>query len=360
MYHHRLKPLLLAAIAWATPITLSLSLATASCGHDGDEGSLCYPGQECVGENTLQRCVDGETLMLDCTEVCGQNNEASLGCRFSEAEGYDLCACGDGGSADPTGEDDGGENDADGNVCSLLEEPCGIHGDCCHADQGSVLCVSGACAERCTGDLECASDCCAPLEGGQSACAPVELDLCQDSTCAPDYDACTEQGACCGYGQGESFCVDNGSGGHCQPVCVSDSECPTDCCAPLMSGELVCSPQEYCDGPDLCQSTGETCEVNGDCCDFDVGDAYCVNFDANNVRCAAACLDGFECVSGCCIDLDNGGGACAPASFCGGALPEFDSWLTSQGDEDGSELRHRRSAHTRSANRETTKDRPRR
>lgn len=350
MHHHRSKPLLL-----ALPIILGLSLSMATCGHDNEGGSLCHPGQECVGDNTLQQCVDGELISLDCEDACGNMNQASAGCRFSETAGYDLCLCDDGNPADPTSEG-GGEGDGDGGACSLIEEPCDFGGDCCDAEQGSALCVSGACAEPCTDDSECASDCCAPLMSGESACAPAELDLCQD-TCAQDYDSCMINRACCGYELGDSYCVDNGSGGGCKPVCVSDAECPTDCCAPLMTGELVCSPQEFCDDPDLCQSTGEICELNGDCCDYDIGDAYCVNFGMGNVRCAAACSDGLDCVSGCCIDLDDGQGACAPSSFCGGASSGLDAWLTSQGHKGGSDVHRRRSAHTRSVNRGTSKNR---
>jgi hypothetical protein len=60
-----------------------------------------------------------------------------------------------------------------------------------------------------------------------------------------------------------------------------------------------------------CTSTGMSCEINGNCCSFQVDDGYCVGG-----TCADACASNSECASGCCAALEGGGAACAPASIC--------------------------------------------
>ena len=86
-------------------------------------------------------------------------------------------------------------------------------------------------------------------------------------------------------------------------------------------GTLCAPPTDQSDCRGACVTTGDTCSVNGDCCDFDSGGALCVNFLNTDVLCSARCTYDFDCFTGCCVDLDSGSRACAPESVCAGRDP---------------------------------------
>jgi hypothetical protein len=70
------------------------------------------------------------------------------------------------------------------------------------------------------------------------------------------------------------------------------------------------------DGEPTCEAQiGESCEVNGECCGFEDGDALCVN-DGVNTICHQTCTSDSECGSGCCGETDTGDGVCVPEVYC--------------------------------------------
>ena len=68
-------------------------------------------------------------------------------------------------------------------------------------------------------------------------------------------------------------------------------------------------------GPICDAEIGEPCGVNGDCCDFNSGDALCVN-DGVNTICHQTCTSNSECGSGCCGETTSGEGICVAEVYC--------------------------------------------
>jgi len=116
--------------------------------------------------------------------------------------------------------------------------------ECCNG----AVCVFDAnnpsraiCADTCLNDSQCASGCCTILVQGTSAvCAPSRY--CAGS-CAPPGADCTSQ-TCCP----NSLCVvSTVTGTTCAARCAINSQCISNCCAPLQNtGDLVCSPPQFC------------------------------------------------------------------------------------------------------------------
>lgn len=93
--------------------------------------------------------------------------------------------------------------------------------------------------------------------------------------------------------------------------CQSDYDCPgSDVC---VTGTCVAAP--------ACELEGASCDVNGDCCEFDgsgdVGSGICVD-DGRDQTCTSICREGDDCSSGCCVALTEADdyGACADRSVC--------------------------------------------
>jgi hypothetical protein len=282
-------------------ILLGLAFLTLACNRDDDEGAQACAiddPPQCIDGGTLELCGPGaQWQTLTCAVHCQQTLGAqSVGCGYDLQSGGDACLCvieapPNPSSGDPTnttnsdgGNDDGGNDD-------------GGNDDGGNDDGGDDV-----------GDDDVGDD-----DDGDDG---------DDKPCAADYGDCSSQADCCGYKAGAAFCVDNGGGGSCQPVCAGDSDCASDCCAELNNGETVCSPANYC--PTECTSPGNACEAQSDCCDG----SSCVNFGGGDVLCASDCTYDWECMSGCCAALEQGGGVCGPASICGGAPAEPDMPLT--------------------------------
>lgn len=64
-----------------------------------------------------------------------------------------------------------------------------------------------------------------------------------------------------------------------------------------------------------CLNEGIPCDINGECCGFEDGDALCVG-DGEYYECSATCTLNSQCSSGCCVELSNGGSACVPSNYC--------------------------------------------
>jgi hypothetical protein len=58
--------------------------------------------------------------------------------------------------------------------------------------------------------------------------------------------SCSLRSECCEADQGETTCVNQGSGGVCAAYCTAHSQCNSGCCAALESGGAVCAPPTYC------------------------------------------------------------------------------------------------------------------
>ena len=325
---------------------LSTFFLIAACGQDSDAGgdgnsAACRAGIDaasCQSSDELKACAQDLWQYVDCDVACQQAGLSALGCGADPDSGEASCLCG--GPGVVTG---GGGNDDGGNNCEPVDAPCEVNGDCC--DAGDVLCVndgtSSTCLKACASDGECSSGCCVDLEGGGGACAASAY---CGSSCSDDFGPCEKQGECCGYPTGEAFCVDDGDGGTCHPSCDVNSDCGSSCCAELESGDSVCAPSEVCGDdnppPSMCHDPGESCAVNGDCCDYDLDLAYCVNYGDNNVVCAAACFSGDDCFSGCCATLQDGSGACSAPEFCASVEPGFESFVSAKPQSKGTT--HRR------------------
>ena len=99
------------------------------------------------------------------------------------------------------------------------------------------------CAATCRDGSQCNSGCCTVLiEGTASVCAPETY--CAGS-CSPPGEECSTV-ACCE----NAVCVSSTvTGVSCAARCAAHSQCASGCCAPLSNtGELVCSPVEFCGG----------------------------------------------------------------------------------------------------------------
>ena len=84
----------------------------------------------------------------------------------------------------------------------------------------------------------------------------------EGGSCVPKLETCSQNGDCCGFANGNNYCVDTGSSAICAIACTSGSECESGCCAALQGGGSVCAPSSYC--PDTsCRATGSSCTRNG-------------------------------------------------------------------------------------------------
>ena len=269
-------------------ILLGLAFLTLACNRDDDGARACEVSDppQCIDAGTLEQCgPSAEWQTLSCAVQCQQTLGApSLGCGYSTQLDSEACLCivddppDSGGNSTNTTNNDSSNNDSGNN-------------DSGNSDSGN----------NDSGDAD------ADADGGEAD----DDDDDGDPPCAPDYGGCSVNGDCCGFPAEAAFCVDNGGGGACQPVCNDNSDCGSGCCAALNNGETVCSPANYCE----CTDPGYACDANSDCCEGN----SCVNFGGGDVLCAFDCTYGEECNSGCCAPLEQGGGVCAPTSFCGGA-----------------------------------------
>ncbi len=168
-------------------------------------------------------------------------------------------------------------------------------------------------------------------DGGDSNGSGGSPGQCEQQS--PEGDACGDGDDCsvaclCGDGVVNSGRCVNGS-------CADPQETCADACDEFDAGDF---PGAYCaldnsggssddDPPDptgsddsgdggQCVPTGETCEINGDCCGFDAGTTLCTSFSGGLVACADVCFFDSDCVSDCCVSVDSGGGVCGPSTEC--------------------------------------------
>lgn len=140
---------------------------------------------------------------------------------------------------------------------------------------------------------------------------------------------CTSQGVQC---QASAECCDEalcisfqGDDAVCADACDENAGCRSGCCALLSDsdGNFVggaCASSQVCGGSD-CREVGFSCDVNGDCCGFDLYEAFCVNVTDGKGpgACLDACSDDSDCDSNCCVLLDDDvNSVCAPESVCFG------------------------------------------
>jgi len=114
-------------------------------------------------------------------------------------------------------------------------------------------------------------------------------------------------------------CVDSSDceavgAGSCEESTYGSNRCsaaPTKCPGDGGSGSSSSSG-----GGGTCVEVGEGCSINGDCCDFDSGNALCVTYGEYGALCGGTCSVGSDCVSGCCVGTDGPSSVCAPSEFC--------------------------------------------
>lgn len=115
--------------------------------------------------------------------------------------------------------------------------------DCCSGICSIPTSIPGAhaeCADPCRNDNDCQSGCCAFLGNtGQKACSA--RGFCSN-TCSPSSGACNNTEDCC---VGNTCVTTNG--GSCAANCYFNSDCVSNCCAPLYNSTLsVCSAYQFC------------------------------------------------------------------------------------------------------------------
>jgi hypothetical protein len=54
--------------------------------------------------------------------------------------------------------------------------------------------------------------------------------------------SCTRNGDCCTFLAGTGYCVS----GFCADSCRFNSDCVSNCCAPLVGGGFTCAPRSAC------------------------------------------------------------------------------------------------------------------
>lgn len=66
--------------------------------------------------------------------------------------------------------------------------------------------------------------------------------------CSNAGEGCAQNGDCCGFDDGESGCIDTGTGKGlvCADYCDVDADCESQCCAPLENGGGACAPAQFC------------------------------------------------------------------------------------------------------------------
>lgn len=136
--------------------------------------------------------------------------------------------------------------------------------------------------------------------------------------CSDVGEPCEYGNECCDFASGGALCVTDEVNTLCYATCTYPSECGTECCPPIDSGEHVCAPSVYCPpgSPGACAEPEEECATNGFCCGFAAGDSLCVIFPDGN-ECTETCSFNADCNTGCCVELDSGAKACVPSNFCG-------------------------------------------
>jgi hypothetical protein len=160
-------------------------------------------------------------------------------------------------------------------------------------------------------------------DGGASSPEPgPSCDLQADKWYTDCDSGCGDVMAC------QSFCSDCEF--RCMVPCVDSSDCEAvgaGSCEESTYGSNRCSAAptkcpgdggsgSSSSGGGACVEVGEGCSINGDCCDFNAGDALCVTYGDYGALCGGTCNVAGDCVSGCCVGTDGPSSVCAPAEFC--------------------------------------------
>ena len=153
--------------------------------------------------------------------------------------------------------------------CTPPGEPCEENGQCCGWVNRDAYCVNwddvvSVCSPVCH-DItdDCNSGCCEELNNGASACTP-DGSFC---ACSGQGEHCDSRWDCCGFTSDKVYCVRFDTVVACTRSCSVDSDCPSDCCVPLDTGELVCALDDsFCSSNDACAECLEACHGLPACC----------------------------------------------------------------------------------------------
>lgn len=190
---------------------------------------------------------------------------------------------------------------------------CRVDSEC----SGEMLCMDGLCVAPEPEESEGESD---GDDDGESDGA--DDDGPGPSPGSPPTDDGTDDGPACGDPacQGDdaiSVCQDGATTVYdCATVCSEGGLGPAAGCGVGEEGHDVC----FCEPAPSCADAGESCSINGDCCEFGTTSAGCVAFPDGAV-CADMCESNAGCVSDCCQPLTSNGvptgfGACSSDSLC--------------------------------------------
>jgi hypothetical protein len=212
---------------------------------------------------------------------------------------------------DPTGGmTEGMEGTATTGACVQLSDPCADDGECCSmfCDPQTSTCANlpGSGSADCLGDGEgcvAAAQCCSLACHGE---------LCGGEICSSQGEACEANSDCCANACENGLCVVPGS---CLP---SGENCE-------MGGAEACCSNNCldwgfglrCGDGGVCQSEGEVCLENGDCCNKTCENGYCRSLGECRII-GEGCKESTECCSHLCFDDGTGYESCGAL---GGCLP---------------------------------------
>lgn len=176
----------------------------------------------------------------------------------------------------------------EGSTCSGNPAACCL-GLMCVVDARSP--VNGTCARLCVSGIDCTTGCCEPLTTGTaSVCAPA---LYCSPTCRSTGSSCLDNpGACC-PNTTCAYTSLLASTPSCAAFCAFNSDCASGCCAPLGSGASVCADPSYCASNCLPAGTrpcglGTDC-CPGSYCISDAINQICLPLCTSNTQCSTGC-----------------------------------------------------------------------
>ncbi|HVW25080.1 MAG TPA: hypothetical protein VHC69_06890 [Polyangiaceae bacterium] len=146
---------------------------------------------------------------------------------------------------------------------------------------------------------------------------PTELGLaagkdCTPAACTAAGRGCTKNADCCPGTAGDPVCMTFGgvTGSVCSDYCVTNRDCASGCCLPLVSGRGACAlDAKSCSA--TCRQKDEPCDTNDDCCSPN----FCApNSDLGPRLCRPKCTTNADCSPGYCVKDDAGQGECTAAN----------------------------------------------
>jgi hypothetical protein len=226
-------------------------------------------------------------------------------CHDRHVGGTSLAAC----CAGKNGDKCGFETAALGTTtCVAVNQPGNLDSGCSDQTPGNIT-FKGCCRPNATCGLLIE-----PPGGPHFGCVdPTEVGVSTTTSCTPPVckaagSACTDSKNCCAGGAGLPVCniLGAATSSTCTEYCVTNGDCPSGCCVPLISGRGACADKSECSTQ--CRPEDETCDADGDCC---TGFLCSPNSDIGPRLCRPACSTNTDCGAAFCVKDAGGRGTCS-------------------------------------------------